>query len=384
MIDFSLTDEQRELRGLARKFAEKTIRPAAPAADETEEVPWEVLEKAHQAGLTTYWLPERYGGGGAESALTKAMVDEELYWGCAGVGTILGGAALAATPILLAGDDDQKMSYLSRFGDPARLTLGAFALTEPGAGSDPAGMITNARRERGKYVLNGYKTFITNGGIADIYVVFATVDPARGADGITAFIVEKDWPGVAPGKKERKLGIRASHTATVAFEDVEVPAANRLGEEGQGFALAMRTFDLTRAHLAAGAVGVARAAYEYALGYAGERRQFGKPIITFQSVAFRLADMATQIDAARLLAWRAAWLHDQGQPCAAEASMAKAFAADAAMQITTDAVQVLGGNGYMRDYPVEKWMRDAKIMQVYEGTSQIQRLIIARYLAEGS
>ncbi|MBI3359753.1 MAG: acyl-CoA dehydrogenase family protein [Chloroflexi bacterium] len=383
MIGFTLTDEQREFRDLAHKFAEKTIRPVAPEADEKEEVPWEVLDKAFQAGLMTYFIPERYGGGGVESVLTKAIVDEEVAWGCAGVWTIVGGVALAATPILLAGDEEQKMKYLSRLCEPGEHghpRLGAYALTEPGAGSDPAGMITNARREKGKYILNGYKTFITNAGIADVYVVFASVDPARGTDGITAFIVEKDWPGVNPGKKEKKLGIRASRTASLAFEDVEVPVENRLGGEGEGFKIAMRTFDVTRSHIAAGAVGIARAAYEYSLGYAHERRQFGKPIFSFQAIAFMLADMAMQIDAARLLTWRAAWLYDNGQSCTTEASMAKAFAADVAMKATTDAVQILGGYGYMREYPVEKWMRDAKIMQIYEGTAQIQRLVISRRL----
>lgn len=221
-------------------------------------------------------------------------------------------------------------------------------------------------------------------GLADIYVVFATLDRSRGVDGITAFIVEKDWPGVLPGKKEKKLGIRASHTAGVTFDHVEVPIANRLGEEGEGFKIAMRTFDVTRSHIAIGGVGIARAAYEYALGYAHERKQFGKPIFSFQAIALMLADMAMQIDAARLLTWRAAWLYDQGLPCTTAASMAKAFAADVAMKVTTDAVQILGGYGYSREYPVEKWMRDAKIMQIYEGTAQIQRLVISRRLKQAA
>jgi alkylation response protein AidB-like acyl-CoA dehydrogenase len=383
MIGFTLTDEQREFRDMAHKFAEKTIRPAASEADEKEEVPWDVLEKAHQAGLMTYSFPERYGGGGVESVLAKAIVDEEIFWGCAGIGSIIGGVALAATPILLGGTEEQKEKYISRLcrGDPGgRPTLGAYALTEPGAGSDPAGMATLARREGDRYILNGSKTFITNAGLADVYVVFATVDPSRGTDAVTTFIVEKDWKGVKPGKKEKKMGIRASHTASLILEDVEVPVENRLGGEGEGFKIAMRTFDITRTHIAAGAIGVARAAYEYALGYAHERKQFGRPIFSFQAIAFMLAEMAMNIDAARLLAWRAGALYDEGQPCAQEASMAKAFAADVAMKVTTDAVQILGGYGYMREYPVEKWMRDAKIMQIYEGTAQIQRLVISRRL----
>ena len=382
MIGFEPTDEQHEFRELAHRFAEKTIRPAAPEADEQEAVPWPVLEKAAEVGLLTYHLPEAFGGGGVDSVLTRALVDEEIFWGCAGVGSIIGGIGLCAAPILLAGTPDQQARILPLFCRPGRVTLGAFALTEPSAGSDAAGIITQAHRTGDRYVLQGYKTFITNAGIADVYVVFATVDVARGVDGITAFIVEGDRPGLSVGKVERKLGIRASQTASLVLDGVEIPAANRLGEEGEGFRIAMRTFDITRIHIAAGAVGVARAAYEVARNYAHERTQFGKPIAHFQAIAFLLADMAIQIDAARLLTWRAARLADLGQPCTKEASMAKVFAADTAMRVTTDAVQVLGGYGYSREYPVEKWMRDAKIMQIYEGTTQIQRLVIARQLAE--
>ncbi len=380
MIGFDLTDEQREFRDLAHKFAEKSIRPIASEADEKEEVPWDVINKAHQAGLITVAMPEKYGGGGVESILTKAIIDEEIFWGCAGIGTLIGGVNLCATPILLAGTEEQKGKYITRFCDPSKVTLGAYALTEPAAGSDVASMSTYARREGNKYILNGGKTFITNAGLADVYVVFATIDPARGTDGITAFIVEKDWPGVRPGRKEKKMGIRASHTAGITFDSVEVPIENRLGQEGEGFKIAMQTFDITRSHIAAGAIGIARAAYEYALNYSHDRVQFGKPIGSFQAIAFMLADMAMQIDAARLMMWRAAWLYDEGKSCTTEASMAKAFAADVAMKVTTDAVQVLGGYGYIREYPVEKWMRDAKIMQIYEGTAQIQRLVISRRL----
>lgn len=381
MIAFDLTDEQREMRDLAHRFAEREIRPIAAEYDEREEVPWEVIRKAAQAGFLSYFIPEKYGGGGVTQAITHCLVYEELFWGCAGIGTILGGTSLCATPILLAGNEDQKAIYLSEFCNPQELKLGAFALTEPSAGSDPASLITQARREGKYYVLNGYKTFITNAGIADIYVVFATLDVSMGHHGITAFIVEKDWPGLVVGKKEKKMGIRASHTATLAFEDLRVPAENLLGQEGEGFKIAMKTFEFTRSHIAIASVGLARAAYEYALEYAQQRVQFGKPIIHHQAVAFKLADMATQIDAARLLTWRAAYFADRDYPCTREASMAKAFAADVAMQTTTDAVQILGGYGYMRDYPVEKWMRDAKIMQIYEGTAEIQRLIIAREIS---
>lgn len=381
MIAFELTDEQREMRDLAHRFAEQEIRPVAAEFDEKEEVPWEVIRKAVQSGFTSYFIPEEYGGGGIHDTVTHCLVDEEIFWGCAGVGTIIGGTSLCATPIMLAGNESQKEKYLSHFCNPGQPVLGAFALTEPGSGSDAASLATQAVRDGDHYVINGAKTFITNAGIADVYVIFATVDPSRGHKGITAFIAEKDWPGLIPGAKERKMGIRASHTATLTFEDLRVPAENRLGQEGEGFKIAMQTFETTRTHIAIGAVGLARAAYEYALQYAQERTQFGQPIMRHQGISFILADMATQIDAARLLCWRAAALADRGLYCTKEASMAKSFSADMAMKVTTDAVQVLGGYGYMRDYPVEKWMRDAKIMQIYEGTAQIQRLIIARHLA---
>jgi len=384
MIGFDLTDEQRDFRDLAHRFAEKTIRPVAPEADENEQLPWDVLEKAHQTGLLNYQIPEQYGGGGIDSLLTRVIVDEELFWGCAGIGSTVGGVGLCFTPLMIAGTEEQKSKYLPRFCDPSKATLGAFAITEPSAGSDAGGITTLAKRKGDKYILNGTKTFITNAGVADIYVIFASMDPSEGTDAITAFIVEKGWPGVSFGAKEKKLGIRCSQTANVILENVEVPAENRLGDEGGGFKIAMRTFDITRTHVAAGGVGIARAAYEYALQYAQERKQFDRPIAHFQAVAFMLADMATQIDAARLLVWHAAWRHDQGLDFTREASMAKAFAGDAAVKVTTDAVQILGGYGYIREYPVEKWMRDAKIMQIYEGTAQIQRLIIARQLAKRS
>jgi alkylation response protein AidB-like acyl-CoA dehydrogenase len=381
MIDFELTEEQRQMHDLAHRFAAKEIRPIAPEADEREEVPYDLLCKAAQTGLTSYFIPEKYGGGGADH-LTHILVSEEIAWGCAGVGTILGANALCATPILVGGNEDQKAIILERFASTDRPYLGAFALTEPSAGSDVSSIITEARRDGSSYVLYGYKHFITNAGIADLYVVFATTDISLGVRGLTAFVVEKGARGLVSEGKEKKLGIRASHTATLVFEDVRIPVENRLGEEGEGFTIAMKTFEFTRSHIAAMSVGLARAAYEYALQYAKERIQFGKPVIQNQGISFMLAEMAMNIDAARLLTWRAARLADQGRPCALEASMAKAFAADMAMKVTTDAVQVLGGYGYSREYPVEKWMRDAKIMQIYEGTSQIQRLIISRAIAE--
>ncbi|MEP7200399.1 MAG: acyl-CoA dehydrogenase family protein, partial [Chloroflexota bacterium] len=373
MIDFQLTEEQKQLQAWAHEFAAKEMRPIAHEYDEREEMPFELLQKAAQHGFINYGLPEEYGGGGITSAMTHLLIGEELFWGCAGIATAITINALAAMPIVMMGSDAQKQKYLPRFCATDRLHLGAYALTEPEAGSDAAAIKTRAVRHGDHYILNGQKRFITNGGIANTYIVFATLDPIMGYAGITPFIVEAEWPGVKAGRKEKKMGIRASHTGDVIFEDVEVPCENRLGEEGWGFVGAMKVFEATRPSVAIGAVGVARAAYEYAVQYAKERVAFGKPIITKQAIRFMLADMLMNIDAARLLAWRAAWLIDQGQSNNLEASIAKAFAADMAQKVTTDAVQVLGGYGYMRDYPVEKWMRDAKIMQIYEGTSQIQR-----------
>jgi alkylation response protein AidB-like acyl-CoA dehydrogenase len=383
MIGFELTEEQRELRAWAHEFAEKEIRPVAAEYDEKEEMPWPVLEKAAQIGLLSYGIPEEYGGGGVTSALTHVIISEELFWGCAGIASAIGASNLASVPILLMGNEEQKRHYLPRFCQTDRVVLGAFALTEPQAGSDVVALRTRAERKGDRYILSGQKRFITNGGIADVYIVFATIDPSLGYGGVTAFIVDGDTPGLKAGKKERKMGIRASHTGDVIFEDVEVPVENRLGEEGEGFVLAMKVFERTRPGVAAGAIGIARAAYEYALQYARERVQFGKPIIAKQAIRFMLADMATEIDAARLLTWRAAWMIDAGLSNNVQASMAKVFAAETAMRVTTQAVQILGGYGYMRDYPVEKWMRDSKITQIYEGTSEIQRVVISQMLAMG-
>jgi len=383
MIDFQLTKEQQQMRQLAHRFAEREIRPVAAQHDESEETPWAVMRKAAQVGLTSYQYPEEYGGGGVTSILTSCLVVEELAWGCLGIAVAIVGAGLAAVPIIIAGTDEQKARYLPWFCDEKQVRLGAFALTEPEAGSDVASIRTTAVRQGDHYVLNGQKRFITHGGIADLYAIFATVDPSQGHQAITIFIVEGDTPGLSAGKKEEKMGMRACHTGDVILEDVRVPVENRLGEEGEGFYVAMKSFEHTRPVVAACAVGVARAAYEYAFQYAQERVQFGKPIIAKQAIRFMLADMATEIDAARLLTWRAAWRADRGLPCNVQASMAKAYAADMAMRATTDAVQVLGGYGYMREYPVEKWMRDAKILQIVEGTSQIQKVIISQMLAMG-
>lgn len=383
MIDFQLTEEQERMRRLAHRFAEQEIRPVAAEYDESEEMPWPIMERAAQIGLTSFRYPEAYGGGGVTSALTACLVIEELAWGCLGIATALIGAGLAAVPIMIAGTEEQRARYMPWFCDTDRIRLGAFALTEPEAGTDVASLRTTAVRQGDHYVLNGQKRFITHGGIADLYAIFATVDRDLGHKGVTAFIVEGNTPGVSAGKKEKKMGMRACPTGDVILEDVQVPVENRLGEEGEGFYIAMESFEHTRPTVAACAVGLARAAYEHALDYAQERVQFGKPIIAKQAVRFMLADMAVEIDAARLLTWRAAWRLDQGLSCNIQASMAKVRASDTAMQVTTDAVQILGGYGYMRDYPVEKWMRDAKILQIVEGTSQIQKVIISQALAMG-
>ncbi|MDA8206301.1 MAG: acyl-CoA dehydrogenase family protein [Thermaerobacter sp.] len=379
-MDFALTPEQEELRAWAHGFAEREIRPVAGEYDEREELPWEVLKKAAKAGLLAYAIPEEYGGSGVSSLLTNLIISEELFWGCAGIATAMGGIGLAALPITEMGSEEQKRKWLPRFTDPDHVRLGAMCLTEPNAGSDVVNISTRAVRDQDHYVINGTKTFITNGGIADVYVVFAKTDPNAGYTGVSAFIVDGKTPGLSGGKKFKKLGLRASHTAEVHFDNVRVPEENRLGPEGLAFLGAMKMLEHSRPSVAIAAVGVARAAYEYALAYAKERVQFGKPIIHNQSVSFALAEMRTKIDAGRLLAYRAAWLADQRQSCNLEGSMAKAFCGEMAMEVATQAVQTLGGYGYMRDFPVEKWFRDAKIMSIYEGTTQIQKRVMARLL----
>jgi alkylation response protein AidB-like acyl-CoA dehydrogenase len=375
MIDFTLTPEQSEMRDLAHTFAEQEIRPVAAELDEHEQFPWELVRKAGELGLTTFAFPEEVGGLGITDELTNCLITEELSWGCAGVATVLGGTHLASIPILLAGTDEQKQRLLKPIVE--RNGLCAMALTEPEAGSDVAAMTTTARRDGDSYILNGTKRFITNGGIADLYVVFASVDRSAGHRGVTAFVVPGDAEGLSGGKKEKKLGIRCSHTGEVILKDVRVPAEDRLGEEGSGFKLAMTMLDRSRPMVASIAVGIARAAYEYARGYALERVQFGKPIAANQGLQFMLADMATKVQAARLMTWWSARVTETGRPFLYESSMAKNFASDVAMEVTTDAVQIYGGYGYIREYPVEKLFRDAKITQIYEGTNQIQKMVVA-------
>jgi acyl-CoA dehydrogenase len=374
MIDFSLTDEQKALRELAHDFADKEIRPVAWEYDRDSTWPQAIIEKAWGVGLMNPQIPTEYGGAGA-SAIDGVLIEEELGWACSGIGTSISCNGLASAPVLLGGSEQVKNTYLGMLTEAPKLA--SFCLTEPGAGSDVSGMRTRAVKRGDKYVVNGSKTFITNGGYADWYTVYAKTDPEAGHRGISAFVVPRD-AGVVVDKHEDKMGQRASNTATITFNDVEVPAANLLGEENHGFKLAMMTLDHTRPGVAAMAVGIARAAFEFAVEYSKERVQFGVPIAMHQAIQFLIADMATKVHVARLAAWDSAVLLDQGKRNTLESSHAKRFAADTAMEVTTDAVQVYGGYGFIKDYPVEKLMRDAKIMQLYEGTSQIQRLVIAR------
>ena len=375
MVGFDLTQEQEALRDTARRFAAHEIRPKAAEWDRDGTFPTEVFRKAFDLGLMTGFLPEAYGGPGLGS-LDTCVIEEELSWGCAGVATSMTANGLALGPILIAGTEEQKRAFVAPFAGEFRFA--SFCLTEPGAGSDAGGVSTTARRDGDGYVLNGRKCFITNGTHASQYTVFASTDRSKGHRGLSAFVVPRETPGVSSGKKEDKMGQRASDTCDVLFEDARIPAANLLGSEGEGFKIAMKTLDYARASVAAMAVGVAQAAYEHAAEYAKQRIQFGQPVAMNQAVYFLLADMATDIEAARLLTWKAAWLADRGKRNTKESSFAKAFAADLAMRVTTDAVQIFGGYGYMKEYPVEKLMRDAKLLQIYEGTSQIQRMVIAK------
>jgi alkylation response protein AidB-like acyl-CoA dehydrogenase len=375
---FYLTDEQRMIRDLARKMARERVAPHAAHYDETETYPEQSMKAIVESGLYAIWVPEAYGGSDM-GCLALALACEEIANACAASGTQYLDQALGGLPILLFGSEAQKNKYLP--GLASGEILSAFSLSEPGAGSDAAGLKTTAIRRGDQYVLNGSKQWCTNGDHADVITVFATVDPSKRARGVTAFLVEKGTPGFEVGKKERKMGIRASPTVALHFSDCAIPADQRLGAEGDGFKIAMATLDRTRPATGALAVGIAQAALDAAVGYAKERQQFGQAIAAFQGIQFMLADMAMQTHAARLMIHHAARQVDAGiAGNTYEASMAKCWAGDAAMKVTTDAVQVFGGYGYTREFPVERYMRDAKIMQIYEGTSQIQRLIIAKEL----
>ena len=374
MVDFTLTDEQQDLRELAHDFAEKEIRPVAWELDRDGAWPQAIIDKAHEVGLMNTHAPEEYGGAGL-NCMDGCVIEEELSWGCSGVQTSLGANGLASAPVLLGGSEDVKREYFEDLTGSAKLA--SFCLTEPDAGSDVSGMRTRATRKGDKYVLSGSKCFITNGSYADWFVVYAKTDPQAGHRGISAFLVRRD-DTVIVDKKEDKMGQRASNTATITFNDTEVDASYLLGEENKGFKLAMMVLDRTRPGVAAMATGISRAAFEMATNYAKERVQFGVPIAMHQAIQFMLADMATKVHLSRLATWNSAVLLDQGRRNTLESSHAKRYAADSAMEVTTDAVQIFGGYGFIKEYKIEKLMRDAKIMQLYEGTSQIQRLVIAR------
>jgi acyl-CoA dehydrogenase len=372
MIDFSLSAEQKALQDLARKFAQKEIVPIALKYDKEPFDPEAILKKAHAAGLMNMTTPKEYGGHGM-GLLDASLITEELYVGCSGIGGMICINSLACGPILVGGSDEQKKRFLIPLCESGKTA--SFGLTEREAGSDAAGVKTKAVRKGDEYVLNGQKCFITNASFARLYTVFATTDPSKGTKGISAFVVPRETPGVSIGKVEDKMGQRALNVAEVNLDDVVIPAKNRLGEEGQGFKIAMETLNEGRVNIAATALGIARAAFEASLEYAKVRKQFGKPIGSFQSINFLLADMAAAVDASRLLTWYAASRCDQHLSFMREAAQAKTFASDTAMWLTTNAVQIHGGYGYIKEYMVEKLMRDAKLTQIYEGTNQINRIV---------
>ena len=375
---FELTQDHIMMRKMVRDFAEKECAAGAEERDETEEFSVEIWKKCGELGLAGVTFPEEYGGVGADY-ISYAITVEELSRVDASVGvTISAHASLCANPIAMFGTNEQKKKYLVPLATGEK--LGAFGLTEPMAGSDASGTRTTAVRDGNDYILNGTKIFITNAYYADVYVITAQMDKTKGNKGIAAFIVEKGMPGFSFGKKEKKMGIRSSATYELVFEDVRVPAENLLGAEGQGFKVAMQTLDFGRIGIASQALGIAQGAYEQALKYTKGREQFGKPISSFQNTQFKLADMATQIEAARLLVYQSAYLASQHKPVGKASAMAKLFASETAMAVTTMAVQLHGGYGYTRDYPVERMMRDAKITEIYEGTSEIQRIVIASHI----
>jgi acyl-CoA dehydrogenase len=376
-MDFALSDEQLALQDTARRFAQAEIAPVAGHYDQTGEFPHAVIEKAWGLGLSSVTIPPEYGGVGL-SAFEAVLVVEELAWGCSGMATSIMCNDLGLTPILVGGSAAQKKEWLGFLTEKFRLV--SFCLSEPNAGSDVAGLQLLAEKDGDHYVLNGTKCWITNGGVSQLYTVFATLDRSQRHKGVCAFVMPSDTPGITVGKKEDKMGQRASDTRVIHFDNVRVPASQRLGEEGEGFKIAMQTLDTTRPSIGAIACGIARRGLEESVAYAKERKAFGFPIAGFQAVQFLLADMAKDLEAARLLTYQSAWMLDRGLRASKYSSFAKCFATDVAMKVTTDAVQVFGGNGYTKEYPVEKLMRDAKLMQIYEGTNQIQRLVIAREL----
>jgi acyl-CoA dehydrogenase len=375
-VNFSLNDEQKMIQQLARDFARNEMAPAAEHYDQTHEYPWPIVRKAQELGLTTLNVPEEYGGLGL-SLFEECMVSEELAWGCSGMSTAMGVNGLAILPVLIAGNEAQKKEYCGRLVDGQ---MASYGLTEPEAGSDVAGIKTTARKEGDHYILNGSKTFITGATVSNFYTVFAYTDIEQRYNGMSCFVVDRDWEGVSVGQPFNKMGQHASDTAELILDNVAVPAGHLLGEEGKGFLIAMKVFDRSRPPTSAGAVGVAQRALDEAIRYAKERVVKGQPIWKHQVIGHMIADMAMEVEAARLLVWKSAWAVDAGLSNTLYSAFGKAYAADKAMKIATDAVQVFGGYGYMSEYPVEKLMRDAKIYQIYEGTSQIQREIIVREL----
>jgi len=375
MVNFNLSEDQEQIRQYAHDFSKREIAPKSKHYDETAEYPWEVLKKAWEAGLMNPHIPAEYGGSG-HGVFESCLIAEEMAYGCTGIGTAMEANGLAQAPVIVAGNDEQKKQFLTPMTE--ELMMAAYCVTEPGAGSDVQGIRTKAEKKGDEYIINGSKMWITNASVANWYFVLAYTDTTKGHRGMSAFLVPKDSVGVDVGKKEMNMGQRCSDTRGLSFTDVKVPAKNLLGQEGDGFKIAMSAFDHTRPLVSAAAVGLAKSAMDHAIKYAKERSAFGTPIAKHQAISFMIADMAKDIDAARLLVWRAASIIDQGKKNTKEASMAKAFAADTAMRVALDAVQVFGGYGYSEEYPVEKLMRDAKIFQIYEGTSQIQRVIIAK------
>ena len=381
-MDYGLTEDQLELRDIARRVAREKVKPVAAKYDKEGTFPWDLVKIFADTGFYGCYIDEEYGGIGG-GVLELALITEELSRQCGGIALALAATALGTFPIIISGNEDQKQRYLPKLA--AGETLAGFGLTEAMAGSDPSNMTTRAVKRGDKYILNGTKCFITNGGEAKVYTVIASVDPERGTRGTAAFIVEEGFPGLTYGKKEDKLGIRASATCELVFENCEVPAENMLGKEGQGFIVAMKTLDRSRPGVASQALGIAQGALDLALEYTRKRVQFGQSISAFQGIQFMLADMATEIEAARCILYTAARAVDAGESNIGKISaMSKLYASDVAMRVTTDAVQLFGGYGYMRDYPIEKFMRDAKITQIYEGTNQIQRMVIAKALIRES
>jgi acyl-CoA dehydrogenase len=379
LVFFLLGGERKEYQALARDFCQKEVIPKAAYHDETGEYPMDIIKKAWDAGLSNTHVPEEYGGLGLH-VVDGCIISEEIAAGCTGIGTAMEANMLAECPVILAGTDEQKKSFLGRMIEAP--LLAAYCVTEPDAGSDVQGVRTTAKKVGDEYIINGNKMWITNASVANWYFVLAYTDIEKGVRGMSAFLVEADSEGITVGKKEQNMGQRCSDTRGITFENVKVPAKNMLGAEGQGFKIAMGAFDLSRPVVASAAVGLARGAMQHSIQYAGTRKTFGVPIAAHQAVSFMIADMAKDIEAARLLVWQSAWMIDQGIRNTKFAAMAKCFAADTAMRVATDAVQIFGGNGYSKEYPVEKLMRDAKIFQIYEGTSQIQRLIIAKEIFE--